>query len=120
MMQYFHDHPGTATGVERHMDNFEWWALILGNLFAGLLIAYIFTKSGVSTLMSGLITGGILGFLISAYFDFSMYGTTNIMSKKALFADVAIFTVISAIVGAVVGVVIGMLNKTRTVNNTNI
>ncbi len=49
-----------------------------------------------------------------------MYGTTNIMSKEALFADVAIFTVISAIVGAVVGAVIGMLNKTRTVNNTNL
>ncbi len=120
MMQYFHDHAGTATGVERVMDNFEWWALILGNLSAGLLIAYVFTKSGVSTLMSGLITGGILGFLISAFFDFSMYGTTNIMSKESLFADIAIFTVISAIAGAVVGAVIGMLNRTGTVNNTNI
>ena len=111
MTQYFHDHPGTATGVERVMDNFEWWALILGNLFAGLLIAYVFTKSGVSTLMSGLITGGILGFLISASIDFTMYGTTNIMSKESLFADVAIFTVMSAIVGAVVGAVIGMMNR---------
>ncbi len=68
MMQYFHDHPGTATGVERHMDNFEWWALILGNLFTGLLIAYVFTKSGVSTLMSGLINRRNIRFFNFCFF----------------------------------------------------
>ena len=48
-----------------------------------------------------------------------MYGTTNIMSKETLLADIAIFTVMSAIVGAVVGAVIGMVNRS-SVRETHI
>ena len=40
MHQYFADHPGTATNVDRVMDQFEWWALGLGNLLFGFLLAY--------------------------------------------------------------------------------
>ncbi len=116
LSQYFHDHPGTATGVERTMEQFEWWALILGNLFWGLVLSYVFCKSGVSTLSSGLITGGILGLLIACAIDMTMYGTTNIMSTSAMAADIATFTVMSAIAGAVIGAVIGMLNKASVPN----
>ncbi len=119
LAQYFQGHPGTATGVDRAMDQFIWWALILGNLLSGFLLAYVFSKSGVSSLSSGLITGGILGFLMSSSYDLIMYATTNITSKHAMLADVATFTVISAITGAVVGAVMGMGNKT-TVSNTNV
>jgi uncharacterized membrane protein len=119
LAQYFQGHPGTATGVDRAMDQFIWWALILGNLLSGFLLAYVFSKSGVSSLSSGLITGGILGFLMSSSFDLIGYATTNITSKHAMLADVATFTVISAITGAVVGAVMGMGNKT-TVSNTNV
>ncbi|MDQ6756115.1 MAG: hypothetical protein M3004_04185 [Bacteroidota bacterium] len=110
-LQYFHDHPGTATGVDKPMDQFLWWALILGNVLAGFLLAYIFLKSGVSTLSSGLITGGILGLLMSSSYDLMMYATTNIVSKHIVFADVAIYTVMSAITGAVIAVVMGMSNR---------
>lgn len=111
MNQFFTDHPGTATNVERAADQMEWWALALGNLLFGFLLAYVFSKSGVSTLTSGLITGGIIGLLASSGVDFTMYGTSNIMSKKAMVADIATFTVMSAIVGAIIGAVNGMLNR---------
>lgn len=113
LAQYFHDHPGTATNVERAMDQFQWWALILGNLFSGFLLAYIFSKAGVSTLSAGLVTGAIIGFLMSSSIDLIMYATTNISSKRAMVADIATFTVMSAIAGAVIGAVTGMANKTN-------
>ncbi len=118
LAQYFHDHPGTVI-ADKPMDQFIWWALILGNLLSGFLLAYVFSKSGVSSLSSGLITGGILGFLMSSSFDLIRYATSNIISKHWACADVATFTVISAITGAVVGAVMGMGNKT-TVSNTNV
>jgi uncharacterized membrane protein len=118
LAQYFLDHPGTVI-ADKPMDQVIWWALILGNLLSGFLLAYVFSKSGVSSLSSGLITGGILGFLMSSSYDLIMYATTNITSKHAMLADVATFTVISAITGAVVGAVMGMGNKT-TVSNTNV
>lgn len=117
--QYFKDHMGSATGVDRAMDQFQWWALILGNVLSGFLIAYIFFKSAVASLASGLVVGGIVGFLMSCSYDLIMYATTNLTSKHAILADVATFTVMSAIVGAVVGAVMGMGNRT-TVPASNI
>lgn len=108
---YFKDHPGTAMGVERAMDQMVWWALILGNLIAGFLFAYIFSKSGVATLASGLVTGAVLGLLMSCSMDLIMFATTNIYSKHILMADVGISTVMSAIAGAAIGAVMGMGNK---------
>lgn len=116
LTQYFKDHQGSVTGVERQMEQFQWWALILGNIISGFLIAYVFSKSAVASLASGLVVGGILGFLISCSYDLIMYGTTNIISKRAMAADVATFTVMSAIVGAVVGAIMGMGNKTVSTN----
>jgi integral membrane sensor domain MASE1 len=112
--QYFKDHPGNVTGVDRAMDQFQWWALILGNLLSGFLIAYIFSKSAVVSLASGLVVGGTVGFLMSCSHDLIMYATTNLTSKHAMLVDVATFTVMSAIVGAVVGAIMGMGSK-RTV-----
>jgi hypothetical protein len=120
LTDFFHNHPGTATNVDREMDQFQWWALILGNLLFGFFLAYVFTKAGVATLTPGLITGGILGFLVSASIDLIMYGTTNISSKQMMAADIATTTVMAAIAGAVVGAVIGMLNRTPTVTSTNV
>lgn len=105
---YFHENPGTATNVDKVMDQIEWWALALGNLLTGFLYAYIFAKSGVSTLMSGLITGGIVGLLMGASIDLIMYGVSNIMSKHTLVADIGISTAMGAIAGAVIGAVMGM------------
>ena len=114
LSDYFKEHPGAATNVERSMETFEWWALILGNLLFGFLLAYIFSKSGVRTLTSGLITGGILGFLFGAAIDLVMYGTMNLMSKESLAADIAATTVMWAIAGAVIGAVMGMGRRTGT------
>ena len=109
LTQYYHNHPGATTiGVDRAMDQFIWWALILGNVLSGFLLSYVFSKSGVSSLSSGLITGGIVGLLMSGSFDSIMYATSNIISKRWACADVAAFTVISAITGAVVGAIMGM------------
>lgn len=108
MHQYFKDHPGLATNVDRVMDEFVWWALALGNLLAGFLLAYIFSKAGVTTLASGLITGGVIGLLMSASMDCITYATTNMISKHTAVADICTFTVMSAVTGAVVGAVMGM------------
>ena len=114
---YFKDHPGTATNVDRAMDQFQWWALILGNLLFGFLLAYIFSKSGVTSLASGLVTGLVVGFLFSCSMDLVMYGTSNIMSKHTLAADIGITTVMWAVTGAVVGAILGAMNRSGTVSN---
>src|SRR5437868_14792243 len=77
--QYFIDNAGSAysPAIDKTMEQFAWWALILGNLVSGFLLAYVFSKAGVGTLSSGLITGGVIGLLMSASYDLVMFATTN-------------------------------------------
>jgi uncharacterized membrane protein len=114
LVNFFHDHPGAATNVDRPMDQMVWWSLVLGNLLFGFLLSYVFAKAGVATLTNGLITGAIVGFLVCAAIDLTMYGTTNISSKQAMAADIATTTVMAAIAGAVIGAVNGAMNRKVT------
>ena len=108
---FMQKHPGTATGVDRAMEDIQFLYLAIGNLAMGFLLAYIFVKSNVSSMGNGLVTGGVVGALVSVGFDCMMYGTTHVISKTAMAADVAAITVMWAITGAVVGMIMGMGKK---------
>ena len=115
LQNFMQEHPGTATGVQRDMKEFQWWALVLGNLLSGFLLAYIFAKANVTSLVNGLITGGIIGFLMSASHDSVTYGVSNLLSKRGVVADIIAFTVLSALAGAVIAMVMRMGSANKTV-----
>jgi hypothetical protein len=108
---FFHSNAGTATGVDRAMDQFEWWSLVLGNVLSGCLLSYIFVKSNISSAGSGLITGAVIGLLMAAAYDFISYGVSNLMTTTSVLGDIGTFTVMSAITGAFVGWVCGRVGK---------
>jgi hypothetical protein len=108
---FMHKNPGTATGVERAMEDIQFLYLAIGNLAMGFLLAYIFVKSNVNSLGNGLVTAAVVGALVSVGVDCVTYATTNVTSKTAMAADVAATTVMCAIVGAIVGMLMGMGKK---------
>jgi hypothetical protein len=90
-----------------------WWALILGQVAGGFLLAYVIGKVGATSAGAGAGVGFIVGLLVCLSYDLTMYGvSTTIVSLKGLAADVAVSAVMAAIVGAVVGWVMGMSKKT--------
>jgi hypothetical protein len=91
-----------APAVMRPMEFMYFPGLIVGNLLSGFLLAFVLLKAKSATLVSGLITGAVLGFLVSASIDFTIYGTTYMFKLKGIMADVAISTAMMAIAGAVV------------------
>jgi hypothetical protein len=106
LMNYMNSHPGLADPkiVNRSMSEMVWWALILGNIFSGLTLSYIYNKwANITTLAAGAKAGAALGLLMILSFDLSMYGTSNLLSKYSFGADVVGFTVLTAITGAAVG-----------------
>ena len=119
LADFFHKNAGTATGVDRAMDQFEWWSLALGNILSGCLLSYVFVKSNVSTAGSGLVTGAVIGLLTAASHDFVMYGVSNLMNTTAVFGDIGTFTLMSAITGAIIGWVLGLIGKT-SVSSTSV
>jgi uncharacterized membrane protein len=106
------ENAGSATGVNRDEESMVFWALILGNFLFGFLLAYVFEKSGIRTFVSGFTTGGVVGFLVSAAVDLTMYGTTNLSNTTGVVIDIAVMTIISAIAGGVGGAVMGSTSKT--------
>jgi hypothetical protein len=111
LMNFMASHPGTATGFNRSENDMDFLYLIIGNLAMGFLLAFIFIKGNVSGMAGGLATGFVVGLLMSVGIDCVTYGTTHILSKTGMAADVAAATAMWAIAGALVGLIMGMGKK---------
>jgi hypothetical protein len=90
------------------MNKIEWWAMIVGNLAGGFLLAYIMGKANVSSVAGGVATGLVVGLLMSLSFDLIMYGVGKGMTLKGVAADVCAGAVMSAIIGGAIGWVYSM------------
>jgi len=109
LMNFMTAHPGAAGNIGRPEPDFLY--LIIGNLAMGFLMAYIFIKANVNSLVSGFITAAIIGLLMAVGYDCMAYATSTAISKTGMAVDVAAATAMSAITGAVVGAVLGMGKK---------
>ncbi|MES2431968.1 MAG: hypothetical protein V4556_13625 [Bacteroidota bacterium] len=96
-------------GVNRPMP--LWLYLIIGNLLAGFLIAYIFIKANISTVGSGITVAGTVALLMTGSFDFMMYSLTTLMNLKAVIVDVAASVVMVGIVGGIIGAIYNKMQK---------
>jgi hypothetical protein len=105
LADYFSKHPGLVMGINRSQPILLY--LVIGNLLSGFLLSYVFVKSKVSTLGAGLVTGGIIGFLLTSATDSIVYATMLVFSRSAILADVITFTTLSAITGAIIGAISG-------------
>lgn len=98
------DMMGSATGVMRSDSEMVFWALLLGNLLIGCLVAYIFNCwASISTFMGGLTGGATIGLLFTVAFDLIFYATTNVTTISGIAVDVVINLLIWAISSGVVG-----------------
>jgi len=80
-----------------------WWALILGNIAGGLMLAVIFSWSNVTTMSGGMVKGAIIGLFYSIMFDFMMYSmSTFFTSITPVIVDICVSTVMTAVAGAVI------------------
>jgi hypothetical protein len=101
-----------SNGMAVNMDAMIWWAMIVSNLAAGFLFAYILSKANVSTLAGGAAVGFTVGLLMSLSFDLAMYAIGHGMELKGIAADVAVSAVLASITGAVIAWAMGMSKKT--------
>lgn len=102
---FFSKHAGTATGVNRSETEMIFWALILGHIALGFLLAYVIDRGAEPNLQSGLTAGFIVGVLFSSGINLIMYATTHLYGLISVAADVAITGVICAVSGAVIGLI---------------
>ena len=112
LMNFMSSHAGSAMGVQKSMEEFKWWALILGNLSSAALLSYIFLKwAHISSFASGATAAAVVGFFASMGFDMVMFATSNLMDLTGIVVDILAFTVMNAVVGGIIGAVLGMGKK---------
>ena len=112
LMDFFAKNAGSATGVNKTMADMVWWALILGNIFNGLLFSYIFNKwANINSMAAGATAGAVIGLLMTASFDLTMFGTTNIGTLTGTCVDIIAGMVMGTLIGAAVGMMNGMGKK---------
>jgi hypothetical protein len=89
------------------------WALIMGNICFGFLVAYILYVAKVRSARSGAIIGAISGALMIAAFDFTLYAQMDLYDWGIFLPDILASAFVTGLVGAAVGWYFGRgpLNK---------
>jgi hypothetical protein len=90
-----------------------WVFLILGNMVAAFLLAYIFDKwATIRTFAGGVMGGAVIFFIIALYFQLMFAAFMNVTNGYLpAVADVIGTTILGGLAGGVVGLVLGMMNK---------
>ena len=91
----------------------EWVFLILGNLVAAFLLAYIFDKwATIRTFAGGFIGGAVVYFIIGLYMQLMFAAFMNMShGLTPVIADLIGSTILGGVAGGVVGIVLGKMNK---------
>ena len=110
MEDFFSAH--TVSGISKSETEMKYYPMVAGNMAHAALLAFIFLKwANIKSFSSGLTSGAIIGFFMSAGFDLITYDTAKIMSITGTLVDIAVYTIMTALVGGIVGAVLGMGNK---------
>lgn len=105
---YYAANSGSATGVMR--DSQIVWALAVGALaYAALILYAMRSQAGSVTVVSGMKVGAVVGFLLWATADFSLYGITNMSNLTVTMLDPFAELVHGGIAGAVLGALLPKL-----------
>lgn len=102
LMDHMSKHATNASAF-RSDDNMIFWAMIIGNICLGFLIAYILHVAKVKSARSGAIIGAICGALMTAAFDFNIYAQMDLYDTGIILPDILASAFVTGLVGAVIG-----------------
>ena len=107
---FYEANVGSATGVMRADDQMNMPLLIVGNIAMAALLTYIFLKwAGISTFVTGLKAGLVIGALMALSYNLIQFSTTNIMNLQAALVDVLVYAVMVGLGGGIIGLVLGKI-----------
>ena len=102
---FFESHSAANTMRETPI----WWALIIGELLLAALVTLIFGRwASISTPLGGLKAGAIIGLLLAAAINFTMFAVSTVfVDPTAGVVDAVVSAIRLGIGGAVIGLVLG-------------
>jgi hypothetical protein len=101
LMDFFTNNMVPYTGLLK--EPVEIWAIALGSLIHGILLAYVFNLGGVHSVSIGAVAGGVVFFLMALGVDLMIYAQFNLYTFSLIALDVLGTTVLGISAGAAVG-----------------
>lgn len=105
MMNYFMSNMVTYTGLMK--EPMELWAMAVGNIVLGILLAYILQMGGVVSASRGAGIGAIVFFMIGLSINLVMFAQMNLSPLHVSFVDAICMAIMGALAGAVIGWMLG-------------
>ncbi len=103
---------GSATGVDRAPEAQIMWAFVVGAVAYAAAITYALGRGSAQwSIGEGAKVGAVVGFLIWATADLSLYGFSNIANLNRTLVDPLLELVHGALGGAAIGMTGGMMRK---------
>ena len=113
-MVSFYNANDAAAGTFNREVNLQ-WSIGLGNLaLAALLALCIVNRGGSSTIVGGLLTGAVVGFLVWFGVDFTFYGYQSRWSLTLTFVDPLLAAIQMGIAGAAIAAVLERVPASAT------
>ena len=104
---FFEGVAGSATGVPKEPP--VMWAFILGTLILAALYTLVIQWRGDSTIMDGLKTGALVGFLLWFGVDLILFSAWNVTTLTGVIADSILELVRTGVAGAAIVAVAGKI-----------
>lgn len=101
LMDYFNSHSAHYDGLMKDPEVI--WEIGIANLVWGLLLAFIFSMSGVKSVSKGFTTGFIIFLLSTLGSDLLAHGLMNLWGYKLIAIDVICSAAMGGIAGAALG-----------------
>ncbi|WP_346855900.1 hypothetical protein [uncultured Draconibacterium sp.] len=87
----------------RPNDEMIWWAMIVSNLLLALLLTIGLKWAGAKSIVDGIKTGALFGFIYALSIDLGMYSMTNvILTLTAVVVDAFAYAAVTAGAGLVI------------------
>ena len=103
---------GSATGVMRSDTETIMPLIFLGQLFTACLLTYVYLRwAGISTFVTGLKAGLVIGIFMTLGYNLVSYATTNIANLTMALVDAVLYAIVLGIAGGVIGLVLGKLKN---------
>lgn len=105
LMDYFVSNTISYPGLFK--EPMEIWAIGVGNILWGILLAYIFNMAGILTASAGALKGAIILFLFALGVNFVFYAQMNLYNMSACFVDSIAMAILGGLSGAVIAWLLG-------------
>ncbi len=91
-----------------------WWAMIVSNLAASLLLTLMLNWSRAKGIVDGMKTGAIFGFLFTVIVDFSFWSMTTMYHNMAIILlEILAGTIVFALTGMVIVLTWGKVRESE-------